>query len=130
MEDTKRAKWIAVLVLVVAGGLFGRSMARQIIEDDDRAVAVNPKEVETISTGGLYELHTRCARDCRDRGDLPGATWHERILARLRGEQVDESVSLDDADQDAPPAPQRSLEDPTHPGRTTAQADTDGLLSH
>ena len=61
MEDTKRAKWIAVLVLVIAGGLFCRSMLSQIAADDDRAFAAGPKELEatTVSAGGLYELHTR-----------------------------------------------------------------------
>ena len=129
MEDTKRAKWIAVLVLVVAAGLFGRSMIGQVAADNDRSVAVGLKDSETtISTAGLYELHTHCAQVCRDEGDLSGAAWHERILAHMRGEKVDDSVNLDDAgDVEAQRAPQ-SLVDPTHPGRTTARADVDGVL--
>jgi len=85
-----------VLVLVIAGGLFCRSMLGQIAADDDRAFAAAPKELEatTVSAGGLYELHTHCAKECRNRGDLTGAEWHERILARMRGEKVDDSVIL------------------------------------
>ena len=138
MEESRRSKWIAVLVLVVAGGLFGRSMMGLIAADNERVAAAAHGETvsETVSTAGLYGLHTQCAQECRERGDVSGAIWHERILARMRGEPVDESVILDDAgDVDGPRAPEtasrptQSLEDPTHPPRPTARVDADGAIA-
>jgi hypothetical protein len=138
VEDTKRAKWIAVLVLVIAGGLFCRSMLGQIAADDDREIAAGPAESEAtmVSTGGLYELHTHCAKECRDRGDLSGAEWHERILAHLRGEKVDDSVILEDTgevrtrqDTPTPLPPGAPMEDPAQRQRTTA-VDADAVLAH
>jgi hypothetical protein len=138
VEDTKRAKSIAVLVLVIAGGLFCRSMLGQIAADDDRAFAAGPKELEatTVSAGGLYELHTHCAKECRNRGDLTGAEWHERILARMRGEKVDDSIILEDTGgvhtHQASPTllpPGSPVEDPAHRQRTTA-VDADAVLVH
>jgi hypothetical protein len=135
VDDTKRAKWIAVLVLVVAGGLFGRSMAHQIA-DEQQADPIRANASETLSTGGLYALHTQCAQHCRQRGDVSGALWHERILAHIRGEYVDESANLDDAGEawrqngSQPPSSKQSLEDPTHPRHASAEADAGGLLAH
>jgi len=138
VEDTKRAKWIAVLVLVIAGGLFCRSMLSQIAADDDRAFAAGPKELEatTVSTGGLYALHTHCANECRGRGDLTGAEWHERILAHLRGEKVDDPVILEGTSglhnhqrSPTPLPPGAPMEDPAHRQPTTA-VDIDAVLAH
>jgi hypothetical protein len=134
MDESRRSKWIAVLVLVVAGGLFGRSMVHQIAaNNDDRLAAKDEAVSETVSTAGLYGLHTQCAQECRERGDVSGAIWHERILARMRGEAVDDSVILEDAGEvDAPQGvetasrPNRSLEDPTHPHPLTARVETVG----
>jgi hypothetical protein len=136
MEESRRSKWIAVLVLVVAGGLFGRSMMGMIAEDNDRVAAAKGDAVsETVSNAGLYGLHTQCAQECRDRGDVSGAIWHERILARMRGEAVDDSVLLDDAgDVDLQRASEttasarQSLDDPTHSYRPTARVDADAAV--
>jgi len=135
VDDTNRGKWIAVLVLIVAGVLFGRSMASQMA-DQERADAIGMKASETISTGGLYALHTQCAQQCRERGDASGAKWHEQILARMRGDAVDDSVNLDDAGEVSPefPLPPKSrtdaLRDPTHVPGVNARVDTGELLSH
>jgi len=134
VDDSKRGKWIAVLVLIVAGGLFGRSMAHQMA-DLEQTDPASSRSSETVSAGGLYALHTQCAQQCRERGDVLGAQWHERILAHIRGESVDESANLDEAGeaapQDLPPATssKQSLRDPTHVPGVNVRADAGELLS-